>query len=93
MIKPSVCVLLVLGLLVGLVTPAQAQRGRHRGRGYYVQPGPRRYYRRPAYRPSYGPRYYHAAPYRSYGGALLLSAPALLPPAWATHPNSALTLP
>jgi hypothetical protein len=68
MIKPSVCVLLVLGLLVGLVTPAQAQRGRHRGRGYYVQPAPRRYYRRPAYRPSYGPRYYHAAPYRSYGG-------------------------
>ncbi|RZK90749.1 MAG: hypothetical protein EOO62_34620 [Hymenobacter sp.] len=59
---------LLLGLLLGLAAPAQAQRGRHyRGRGYYARPVPRRYYRAPAYRPHYGPRYYHAAPYRSYG--------------------------
>ena len=63
----AACLLVLLGLL-GLATPAQAQRGRHyRGRGYYARPVPRRYYRAPAYRPYYGPRYYHAAPYRSYG--------------------------
>jgi hypothetical protein len=60
--------MLLLGLLLGLATPVQAQRGRYRGRGPYGRPAPRRYYRAPAYRPYYGPRYYHAAPYRSYGG-------------------------
>lgn len=55
----SVCLLLLMGLLIGLATPAQAQRGRYRGRGYYARPVPRRYYRAPAYRPYYGPRYYH----------------------------------
>jgi hypothetical protein len=64
----SVCLLLLLGLLLGLAAPVQAQRGHYRGRGYYGRPAPRRYYRAPAYRPYYGPRYYHAAPYRSYGG-------------------------
>ncbi|TVT41868.1 hypothetical protein FNT36_10630 [Hymenobacter setariae] len=65
----TACLLLVLGLLIGLAPEAQAQRRYYRGRGrYYVRPVPRRYYRAPAYRPYYGPRYYHAAPYRSYGG-------------------------
>ena len=52
-------VALLLGLLVALASPAQAQRGPYR-RGY-VRP---RVYRRPYP----GPRYYHAAPYRAYGG-------------------------
>lgn len=57
------CLLLFCGLL-GAAAPAQAQRG------YYGRPGrvmvaPRP----PVYRqPYYGPRYYHAAPYRSYRG-------------------------
>jgi hypothetical protein len=59
---------LLLGLLLGLAAPAQAQRRYYRGRGYYARPVPRRYYRAPVYRPYYGPRYYHGAPYRSYGG-------------------------
>ena len=62
-----VCLLLLVGLWAA-ATPAQAQRGYHRGRGYYGRPAPRRFYRGPAYQPYYGPRYYHAAPYRSYGG-------------------------
>ena len=51
-------------MALGAATPAQAQRG------YYGRPGrvlvvPRP----PVYRqPTYGPRYYHAAPYRSYNG-------------------------
>ena len=58
--------MLFVGLLTGAATPAQAQRGYHRGRGYYGRPGPGRYYApRPRY---YAPRYYHAAPYRPYGG-------------------------
>ena len=66
--------LLVIGLLAGATSAVQAQRGYARGqgnylgRGYYGRPAPRRYYRAPAYRRSYGPRYYHGAPYRSYGG-------------------------
>lgn len=56
--------LLTLSLLVGGATAAQAQRGYRRGRGAAV---PRAYGHR---RPNYGPssHYYHAAPYRSYGG-------------------------
>jgi len=70
----AACLLIVLGLLIGLASETQAQRRKYRGRArYYGRPAPRRYYRAPAYRPYYrqpyyGPRYYHAAPYRSYGG-------------------------
>ena len=56
--RSVVLLLLSLSLLLGLASEAQAQRGYH-GRGN------RGYYRS---RPYYGPRYYHAAPYRPYGG-------------------------
>jgi hypothetical protein len=63
----SACLLLLLGLLLGVAMPAPAQRAYPRGRGYYGRPAPRRYYRPPVYRLNYAPRYYHAAPYRNYG--------------------------
>ena len=63
----SAYLVLLVGLLLGLAAPAQAQRRRYHSRGHYARPAPRRYYRTPVYRPRYAPRYYHAAPYRSYG--------------------------
>jgi hypothetical protein len=62
--------LLLIGLLIALVTPVQAQRGHYRGRGYYGRSGPRYYAPRPRYyapQRYYAPRYYHAPPYRNYG--------------------------
>lgn len=68
------CLLILVRLWAGGAAPAQAQRGRghYRGRGYYqergyARPVPPVYYRGPVRRPYYPPRYYHEAPYRSYG--------------------------
>jgi hypothetical protein len=84
--KSLLLYLLLLVVLVMGTSPAQAQRGYRGGRGYYQQPVPRRYYRTP--RPYYGPRYYHAAPYRSrYGHQYYRPRPSYGRPGYYRRPG------